>query len=259
MNYRGTGIGPLEKAMGRVLSWFGPLKERVELSVMNLQGREEGVLLDIGCGTGGFLARMRDLGWEVVGIEPDGQAAEWARRNYGFDVMQGTPERIDLPDQSVDAITMNHVVEHLHDPLATLAECSRLLKPDGRLVVVTPNVESLGNRIFKNSCLNLDPPRHLYLFSPDTLKACAERAGLRVIGLRTLTRTASHVLVSSSLIRRDGRLPGGFPRDPGLGLRLKGRMFQALERGLCRFSSVGEEILLIGTRTGSRCQRGVYH
>lgn len=247
MNYGEIAISPLGRKMGKILSWVGPLKERVEMGVMNLPGQKKGVLLDIGCGSGEYLSRMGKLGWEVLGIEPDGQAAEAARKGHGLDVIQGTTEGIDLPDHHVDAITMNHVIEHVHDPLKTLGECSRLLKAGGRFVVVTPNAESLGNRIFKKSCLNLDPPRHLYLFSPDSLRACVERAGLRVIALRTLPRTASHVLISSSLIRRDGNLPGGFPKSPRFGLRLKGRMFQAIERGLCQFSNLGEEILLIAT------------
>lgn len=74
-----------QTVLGRVLSWMGPIKEIVELGAGCLDGRARGRLLDVGCGLGAFLAKMKELGWEVVGVEPDGQAVKVARNHFGFE------------------------------------------------------------------------------------------------------------------------------------------------------------------------------
>ena len=83
-------------------------------------------------------------------------------------------------------------------------ECRRILKPQGKLVVVTPNLASQGHHAFREAWVHLDPPRHLYLFSPVTLRDCCERVGLQVETLRTSARTAAWVWAASDTIRRKG-------------------------------------------------------
>src|SRR5262249_42271987 len=85
-----------------------------------------------------------------------------------------------------DFIHVSHVIEHVRDPLATLRRVAALLKPDGTLYVATPNVESYGRRRCGEYWLGWDPPRHLFVFTPETLRHAAERAGLRVKKLWTL-------------------------------------------------------------------------
>jgi SAM-dependent methyltransferase len=211
LGYDGLVSGPLQKSLGKMISWIGPIREIVELSVMTLNGQKRGNLLDVGCGNGQFLAKMRDLGWEVVGVEPDSQAVKVARERFGLNVHEGTLEEAGFPDSMFDAITMNHVVEHLWDPISTLQECRRVLKPGGRLVVVTPNIESLGYYLFREAWRGLEVPRHLYLFSPRTLRVCAEQAGLQVLKIWTTARSARWMWAASRLIRRNGTLPGGSP------------------------------------------------
>lgn len=236
------------KFIGWTASRLRPLRDIVGGIVMWLNGAHPGKLLDVGCGNGQFLATMRELGWEVVGVEPDGQAVKMAQKRFGLNVYEGALEKISFPDNTFDAVTMSHVVEHLSDPIGILRECQRVLKKGGRLVVTVPNIESLGHRLYREAWLHLDPPRHLFLFSPSTLRGCVEQAGLKVLELRTTARSANWMWATSRLIRRNGTLPGGSLQRQSLRLRFMGLAFLAAEYGLCLVTDAGEEIVLIATK-----------
>jgi SAM-dependent methyltransferase len=203
---------------------------------------EGGTLVDIGCGAGGYLAVMKDLGWTVLGIDPSPQAARIARERYGIPVRVGTLETTGLADRSIAVITMVHAIEHVPDPLAVLRQCHRVLQDGGRLVLTTPNVAGLMSRLFKEHWMALEPPRHLWLFDPGTLTACVERAGFRVE--RVMTRSfLSHVNYEKSLrIRRHGHACGHLqPRDAGW----IARGLDRLERALLLFwRGAGNELML---------------
>lgn len=141
----------------------------------------KGRLIDVGCGNGDFLARMRGLGWIVEGSEVDPKAVERARERHGLTVRLGPLEELRLEGDLFDAITMNHVIEHVHDPISLLRECLRILRPGGRVVLATPNINSAGHRWFQRHWSHLDPPRHLHLFTKETLRECVLRAGFRAI------------------------------------------------------------------------------
>jgi 2-polyprenyl-3-methyl-5-hydroxy-6-metoxy-1,4-benzoquinol methylase len=113
-----------------------------------------------------------------------------AHEKFSLNVFQGTLEEAEFPDEHFDTITMNHVIEHVPDPIKVLEECRRELKPGGRLVVVTPNIKCLGHYIFRENWRGLEVPRHLFLFSLPSLRACAEAAGLEASELRTTARRA---------------------------------------------------------------------
>lgn len=155
--------------LGRLVPLFPKRRWRAEWSVRQLR-RPSGTprLLDVGCGTGEFLVRMRDAGWEVVGIEPDAASAEVAR-GKGLDVQHAGLDEARL-DRAFDAITLNHVIEHLHDPRAALQRCRELLRAGGVVWIATPNIVSLGHERFGRDWFGLDPPRHLVLFSPPALE-----------------------------------------------------------------------------------------
>jgi len=227
-----------------LLSKIGPLKELVSGSLMWLRAEERGKLLDIGCGNGYFLAQMRDLGWDVVGVEPDPNAVKVAKEEYDLNVFCGAIEEIKFPENSFDVITMNHVIEHVLDPITLLSECKRILKPNGKLIVITPNIKSLGHRFFKTSCLHLDPPRHIYLFSPKSLITSAEKAGLKIKNVFTPSKGAYFIWLASRLIRKNGNLPGGTPERVNKSYKLEGLLFWGLEYLLTKFWHVGEEIVM---------------
>lgn len=239
--------GAWQRALGKVLGLIGPLSEMVELSVMALEGPPK-KLLDVGSGSGHFLTRMRELGWDVTGVEPDGQAARAARESFGLDIREGVLEEAGFPDNSFDAVTMHHVIEHVSDPVATLQEVRRVLRPGGRTVMVTPNAGALGHRLFVEAWRGLEVPRHFHLFSPGNLKIAAERADLRVVNIRTTARSARWMYAASSLIRKDGVLPGGTPVKQGLWLRLRGLAFWLAEEGPSRAKGEAEEVVMVAAK-----------
>jgi SAM-dependent methyltransferase len=157
------------------ITGLSALRRRAE--VMHLDAIPPGRLLDVGCGDGTIMARLRRLGWSAEGTEVDAEAAAHARTEHGLTVHLGPLETLGFPDGAFDAVVMNHVIEHVHDPVSLLKECRRILRPGGRLIVVTPNAMSLGHRMLKADWYALEHPRHLCLFSRITLRECAERAG----------------------------------------------------------------------------------
>jgi SAM-dependent methyltransferase len=139
-----------------------------------------GRLLDIGAAGGDFLAVMKERGWDVEGIEPFRQATN----PHGLPIHRMSfPEDSTLPDERFDVITAWAVFEHLHDPKRAFAESVRLLKPDGRLIIEVPNFRSIRARIARME----DVPRHLYFFSPATLRRYGDEAGLQLTFLKHVT------------------------------------------------------------------------
>ena len=247
LGYSNSGVAPLEFLVGATLGLVPALRDMVELSVMCLPGSFRGRLLDVGCGSGLFLWVMQQLGWEVWGLEPDPAAAEVARRR-GFPVVQAPVEEADLPAEGFDAVTMNHVIEHVIDPVAALARCAQATRPGGSVVLTTPNWDSLLHQRFKASWRDLDPPRHLWVFTPRSLMTCAERAGLAVKLVRTSARSASWIWQVSLRIARDGHAPGGSPSGVTILERLRGAWIQLKEDVARHYRPVGEEIVLVATK-----------
>ena len=205
-------------------------------------------VLDVGCGSGVLLARMQALGWQVEGLEVDPAAVEAARRR-GVPVRLGTLEAQHFPENSFDAVHSAHVIEHVYDPVALLSECRRILKPGGTLVILTPNVESWGHRHYGSAWLNLDPPRHLVLFSATTLRRAAELSGLSMERLRTTVRTAWVYGALSHCIRAKGR---GEMSELGKPANLlRGFAYQLRQRWIVsRDANAGDELLLTATKRG---------
>jgi len=147
-----------------------PARERYEHEAKYLPSRP-GRLLDIGTADGGFLTVMSERGWQVEGIE----ASEAARAPADLTVHRVPfPGDSGLAAASFDVITAWAVFEHLHDPAAAFRECARLLRPDGLLIAQVPNLDSAFGRFSRQE----DIPRHLYFFSPRTLRQYAARSGL---------------------------------------------------------------------------------
>jgi SAM-dependent methyltransferase len=143
-----------------------------------------GRLLDFGCGAGRFLKTMADQGWTVTGLDASPVAVEHVREHYGLPAVVGTLPHSDLAPGSFDVVTMWHSLEHVHRPLAILREAFRLLVPGGKLVVATPNIDSLPFRLFGTSWFGLDLPRHLTHFTPVTLPTMIATAGFRPTSVR---------------------------------------------------------------------------
>ncbi|RDI76261.1 Methyltransferase domain-containing protein [Gaiella occulta] len=174
-----------------------------------------GTLVEVGSATGAYLAEMRALGWDVVGIEVDPAASATARQRHGLDVRTGTVEQAALPDGYADVVVMRMVLEHVRDPRRTLSELRRVLKPGGRLLLSVPNAGSLEARLFGSAWYGWDLPRHLSHFTPASLAALLSEAGFGRVRVRHLANANN---LAGSLHYRRGGL--GAPRHPGRALRV---------------------------------------
>jgi 2-polyprenyl-3-methyl-5-hydroxy-6-metoxy-1,4-benzoquinol methylase len=147
--------------------------------VESVAGARRGRVLDVGCGRGLLLEAFRRRGWEVQGTELTDQAARYARQVAGVPVETGRLEEIGFPEAHFDAVTMWHVLEHVHDPRVVLTEVSRILKPGGVLLVGVPNFSGFEARLFKDKWFHLDVPRHVTHLTKATLKQALHENGLR--------------------------------------------------------------------------------
>jgi len=205
--------------------------------------RKDGLLIDIGCARGDFLAAMKAFGWRVLGVEQDGVSAALARER-GLEVINSPLESAGLPDNNADHITMNHALEHFYDPLHALRLCHAALKPGGSMAVYVPNVSSLGHAIFGRCWVPLDPPRHLYMFSAASLRKAFCLAGFSRVKVWTSPLLAQSVYDNSSLLRKAGRTEGK-EASPASGRKI----FSLAEKTLCAAGlPLGEDVAAIAVK-----------
>lgn len=181
-------------------------------------------ILDIGCGSGQPLSIItKALGCEGIGVEPSASAAEQARREFGMTVYTGTFPHADLAGQSFDAVYLNHVIEHVPDPVGLLQSILAVLKPGGYLIGETENVGSLSSRLFKQYWALLHLPYHLYFFDEKTLRRPLADAGFGAIDIGTVTDATAWSLSIQNVLRRNvepgrqlaARMPGYVPLTLG--------------------------------------------
>ena len=137
-------------------------------------------LVDVGCGGGDFLGRLRRAGWSgrLSGVEPGSAAAERVRQTLQIDVAEAGLHNAVLPSASAGTIVLRHVIEHVRDPEAGIARVAAALEPGGCAYVATPNIRALGARAFGRFWCGSDPPRHLHCFTDGALRAMLGRHGL---------------------------------------------------------------------------------
>jgi len=166
--------------MDRLLGWIAynhPVwRGGVDASVFYLHAKPGGRLLEIGCGGGATLQSMQQKGWHVTGLDFDENAVNNAR-SKGLDVRQGQLSAQGFAEESFDAVAMSHVIEHVPSPVELLAECRRILKKGGVLVALTPNARSSMHIHYEHNWRGLEAPRHLQLFTLNSLSNIAGRVG----------------------------------------------------------------------------------
>jgi len=140
---------------------------------------KQGKLLDIGAGTGAFVAHMQEHGWEVSGLEPDEVAREKARTDHRVQLLE-MDHLSTFPPESFDAITLWHVLEHVHDLHPYLDRLKTLIKRDGRIFIAVPNYTSYDATLYQGAWAAYDVPRHLYHFSPDSMEELLVRHDLQL-------------------------------------------------------------------------------
>lgn len=230
-----------------VAAYAGVLRERHRLELLEVNG-ERGRLLDVGCGDGSRLARLRRNGWDVHGLDVDPVSVRVARERYGLDVHLGPLETAPYTQDSFDTIISSHVIEHVHEPLVVLRQAYRLLQPGGQLVAVTPNVASLGHARYVEHWRGLEPPRHLHLFSPASLEALARAAGFAHVDVRT-TPARAQSMARMSLYIADHRARRRLTWRDRLARELEAVRFQREAARLHRRNpQSGEECVLQATK-----------
>lgn len=226
---------------------LGLKQEKRRLRQMCLDGISPGTLLDVGCGDGSFLDRMRKAGWEVDGCDFDPQGIAHAKMAYGLKLRVGTLEAQEFRDNQFEAVTVSHVIEHVTDPGALLREVCRTLKPGGRAVITTPNSASHGHETFRAAWFGLDPPRHLHLFNVENLACLAERSGMRIIERFSTAANADIFLGASASIQEAAQHGGSTNLSAINPLRgIQAFFGQCREHRLLRENKLlGEEAVLV--------------
>ena len=153
--------------------------------VINETGIMKGEILDIGCGTGAFLHTMKEADWTITGLEPDDVARTKAAELYNIHPQE--PGRLfELDPASCNAITMWHVLEHVHELHAYIKQIAALLAPGGKLFVAVPNYTSKDANIYAANWAAYDVPRHLYHFSPQSMETLLGQHGLKLTAVKPM-------------------------------------------------------------------------
>ncbi len=161
---------------------------------------KRGVLLDIGAGTGAFAFTMQQAGWNVTGLEPDEIARANALKNYKLQLQElGNLDH--LHDNTFDAITLWHVLEHVHDLHGYIEKFFKILKPAGRLVIAVPNFTSYDANYYRPYWAAYDVPRHLYHFSPKSMQILLEKKGFAIEAFKPMWFDSFYVSMLSEKYR----------------------------------------------------------
>jgi SAM-dependent methyltransferase len=149
------------------------------------QYTSSGALLDLGCSSGSFLESLPRDSWKLYGIEMSAEGARTTGTRTGAQVFVGDILNAPFPRESFDVITCFDVLEHLYEPRRVMARVGEWLKPGGIFYVLVPNVDSAEARVFGSYWHGLELPRHLFHYSPASLKFLAQSAGLGEVSLET--------------------------------------------------------------------------
>ena len=208
-NWRfGAELVPASSLGIPIILALSSLRNRVDLTMRHLPRLPVGQprrLLDVGCGNGQFLEDARRCGWIADGCDFDPRAASIARER-GFDVRDGGIETWAEAAGMFDAITLSHVIEHVHDPMATLGQAWHLLRDGGTIYIDTPNIKAAGHRRYGRAWRGLEPPRHLVLFTWSSMTGALRAAGFTAI--RRISRPGVYGgIAAQSAAIRDGKNP----------------------------------------------------
>lgn len=172
------------------------MKQKTAL-VKEYTGLPKGSLLDVGCGTGSFLHSMQQKGWSVTGLEPDADARDLAQQLHDLKVLP-SHEIFNLREDSFNAITMWHVLEHVHQLHEYVEQLKKLLTPAGKIFIAVPNYTSRDAKAYGKFWAAYDVPRHLYHFSPKSIDVLMKQHGLKVVKLLPMWFDSFYVGLLSS-------------------------------------------------------------
>lgn len=198
ISHTNTTKGFINNAYQKVRTFTLKLKGNI---IKKHTGKQKGKLLDVGAGTGSFLHHMFREGWQVTGIEPDPDARAVASATSGLELDDAEALQT-LPQASFDAITLWHVLEHVHDLNNYMGILKSLLQPDGKLFIAVPNYQSYDANVYQLHWAAYDVPRHLYHFSPKAISVLAQRNGLKIVAQKPMWFDAFYISLLSSKYKR---------------------------------------------------------
>jgi SAM-dependent methyltransferase len=148
-------------------------------SVLAFRPPRQKSLFEFGAAVGKDLETFRSMGWQVGGCEPSAAACDLAR-NKGFAIQCMSAEAVTLPTNGYSCILLNNVFEHVYDPSLILTKCRQALQDDGALILIVPNHASLSANLLRGYWVGYDGPRHLWGFSPRTLRDLLTQHGFHI-------------------------------------------------------------------------------
>lgn len=193
ISHSDTQKGLIYKLYHLSRTWMLSRKRRAITKFVN---PEEKSLLDIGSGTGYFLNHMKNHHWQVQGIEKDEGARVFSKKNFNLDVH--TPEALfKFNKNKFTVITLWHVLEHVHTLDAYLNQIHEILMDDGLLILALPNYASYDAVHYKKFWAAYDVPRHLWHFSPVSLKQLCQRYQFKILKKIRMPLDAIYVAILS--------------------------------------------------------------
>jgi 2-polyprenyl-3-methyl-5-hydroxy-6-metoxy-1,4-benzoquinol methylase len=167
-------------------------------------------LLDVGCGIGAFIHHMRNHGWQVEGVEPSEVARQNAEKQFNLTVYP-SEHFFDPSLGSYDVITMWHVLEHVHQLHEYLNRLKQLLREQGTLFIAVPNYTSYDAAAYGKTWAAYDVPRHLYHFSPESMRGLLKKHGLQLKAIKPMWFDSFYVSMLSEKYKtgKESVLKGG--------------------------------------------------
>lgn len=180
--------------------------------IEKITGVKKGTLLDVGAGTGAFVHHMQLAGWRVEGVEPDASAIKRAASTYGLQ-LKPSSELFSLPAGSYNALSLWHVLEHVHDLHGYIEQLKRLCRHSGRIFIAVPNYTSYDAEKYGAYWAAYDVPRHLYHFSPAAMSELMKRHGCVIESIHPMWFDSFYVsLLSEKYKTGSSNLINGFWR-----------------------------------------------
>ena len=194
ISHTNTDKGFINKTYQKVRDYT--LQQKAKL-IIGQTKVERGNMLDIGSGTGAFLNVMKQKGWQVKGVEPDEDARKLANKLYNLHVDEPT-SMDNMRTSSFDAITLWHVLEHVHQLHDYVEQLKRLLKAKGKIFIAVPNYQSRDSGTYRSYWAAYDVPRHLYHFSPQSIKTLMQQHGLKIESMKPMWFDSFYISMLSS-------------------------------------------------------------
>ncbi|HVS95439.1 MAG TPA: class I SAM-dependent methyltransferase [Puia sp.] len=183
---------------------------------------KQGRLLDVGSGTGAFAGYMQERGWEAIGLEPDATAREVAKADHHVELLD-IGQLFSQPADGFDAITLWHVLEHVHDLHSYMEQLKTLVRRSGRIFIAVPNYTCYDAAVYRSNWAAYDVPRHLYHFSPAAMQTLLVEHGLQLQGSQPMWYDSYYISLLSEKYRRNGR--GNLVRAAAVGLLSNAKAF----------------------------------